>query len=120
MPKSRIKVGHQQGITVVELLDENILKMDEAVINDISQSLFSLAEKNPPVKMLLSFARVEYVGSTILGTLIRLSKRIAQGKGTLKLCSIKPSIYEIFVITKLNQILDIYEDQQRALHSFTT
>ena len=118
MQKPRIKISHKQGITIVELLDKNILKMDEATIDDISKSLFCLAEKDPPVKMLLSFARVEYCGSAMLGTLIRLAKRIVQGQGTLKLCFIKPSVYEIFVITKLNQILDIYEDEQTALNSF--
>ena len=118
MDNSRIKVSHKQGVCVVELLDENILKVEEAIINEISKSLLLVAEENAPVQMLLSFTRVKYLSSHMLATLIRLNKRIIEGKGTLKLCGMKPAIYEMFIITKLNQILDIYDDEQSALQSF--
>ena len=65
METPRIKVGHYQGVAVVKLLDNKIL--DEITINDISDSLFSVVEDNAPVRMLLNFAKVEYLSSSMLG-----------------------------------------------------
>ena len=72
MEESRIKVSHNQGITVVELLDERVL--DEVTINDITESLFLLVEDDAPIKMLLSFSKVKFLSSSMLGTLVRLNK----------------------------------------------
>ena len=116
--KHRIRVNYKQGVIVVKLLEENILKVDEAAVEEISNSLLWLAEKNAPAKMLLNFSRVEYLSSSMLGTLIRLKKRIVEGKGQFKLCCMHPAIYEMFKITQLNQILEIYEKEQEALGSF--
>ena len=84
----------------------------------MAESLFSVVEDKAPVKMLLSFGRVKHLSSSAWGTLIRLSKRVDESGGTLKLCSIKQSLYEVFVITKLNKLFDICKDQETALSSF--
>jgi anti-anti-sigma regulatory factor len=36
----------------------------------------------------------------------------------LRLACIRPEIYEVFAITKLNRLFKIYEDQERALDGF--
>ena len=66
----------------------------------------------------LNFTNVNSFSSTLLGTLIRLSKRILEKGGAFKLCGINPSIYLVFTLTKLDQILDIYEDEEKAINSF--
>ena len=47
-----------------------------------------------------------------------LSKRIAERKGTLKLCSIASSLSVMFIITRLNTIFDLYDTEELALESF--
>ena len=112
----KIDVNIENGITAVYLLDEEIL--DEPTINDIADALFCVAEENKPTKMVLSFVKVKHLSSSALGTLIRLNKRIGESGGTLRLCEIKPSLYEVFVITKLNKLFDIYEDEATAISTF--
>jgi anti-sigma B factor antagonist len=116
MENLRIKVSHDQKVTVVTLLDQDIL--DEIIVKEVAKSLFALVEDQTPVQMLLNFAKVKRLSSDMLGTILRLSKRINQNRGALKLCCIISPIYEIFVITKINQIFDIYDDQKTALKSF--
>jgi anti-sigma B factor antagonist len=58
------------------------------------------------------------MSSSALGMLITLHKRIREKNGQLKLCNIQPAIYEVFVITRLNEIFDIHQSQQQALQSF--
>ena len=112
----RIEVTQSDGITTVYLLDEEVL--EEYAINEITESLFAVIDDCAPVKMVLSFARVKHLSSSALGTLIRLSKRIGETKGSLKLCDIKPNLYEIFVITKLNRLFDICDSEEAALEGF--
>jgi anti-sigma B factor antagonist len=112
----RVAVNQNGEVTEVELLDEEIL--DENTINDVAETLFAVVEDKAPVKLLLSFGRVKHLSSSALGTLIRLNKRIDESKGALKLCSIRASLYEVFVITKLNKLFDIYKDEDTALKSF--
>ena len=114
--QAKIEVKKEGVISVVELLNEEIL--DESTIGDIADSLFAVVEDNNPVQMVLSFSRVKHLSSMALGTLIRLNKRIEEGGGLLKLCSIRSSLYEIFIITKLNKLFEIYDSEEAALSSF--
>lgn len=114
--EAKIQVRHLSDITAVELLDEEIL--DEATISAIAESLFAVVENNAPIKMVLSFSRVKHLSSMALGTLIRLNKRAEESGGALKLCNIRASLLEIFVITKLNRLFDICEDEETAVNSF--
>ena len=118
MEQPHIKVSHKGGVTVAALLDEDIL--DEITIRDITDALFSVAEENAPVKMVLNFERVVHLSSNSLGTLIRLNKAIEENKGVLKLCCIKSNLQEIFVITKVNKIFEIYETEEAALLAYET
>lgn len=113
----RIVVKHEGSVIIAELLDEEIL--EENTIEDITEALFSLVEDNPGVHLILSFLKVRHLSSSALGTLIRLNKRIEESKGTLKMCDIKPSLYEIFVITKLVRLFDIYDNEALALSSYS-
>jgi anti-sigma B factor antagonist len=120
MDKPRIKVSHKAGATIVELQDENLLELDEKTVNKITQSLFEVVQENAPVQMVLSFARVRYLGSCPMGALVRLSKRIAESGGTLKLCSVGPAVHGMFTLVKLDRIFDIYENEEMALDSFNS
>ncbi|MBN1765156.1 MAG: STAS domain-containing protein [Sedimentisphaerales bacterium] len=113
---NKLVISREGQITIVELLDEEIL--EEATINEIADELFPLVSSKPNIQLLLSFIRVKHLSSSALGTLIRLNKRIEENKGTLKLCHLKKPLYEIFVITKLNRLFEIYDDQATALSSF--
>jgi anti-sigma B factor antagonist len=44
-----------------------------------------------------------------------MDKKVKAAKGSLRLCSIRPEIYEVFAITKLNKLFKIFEDQEKAL-----
>jgi anti-sigma B factor antagonist len=116
MEQPHIKVSHKGGITVVDLLNEDIL--DEITIRDITDALFSVAEENAPVKMALNFERVVHLSSNSLGALIRLHKAVEEKEGVLKLCCIKTNLQEMFVITKVDKIFEIYDTEAAALLAF--
>ena len=52
--------------------------------------------------------------------LITLHKRIAGERGQLKLADIKPPIFEVFKITRLNKVFDIHDTAAKAKASFAS
>jgi anti-sigma B factor antagonist len=111
----RIVASDVDGVTVVEFKDQDIL--DEVNIAQIGQQLQQLADKQDEPKLVLDFSHVAHMSSAALGMLITLHKHIRERDGQLRLCSIRPEIYEVFVITKLNEIFQIHEDRAAALAS---
>jgi anti-sigma B factor antagonist len=103
-------------VTVVSFADSKIL--DEQVIQEIGDELFALIDEHYKVKLLLNFENVDYLSSAALGKLIILNRKVREENGDLKFCSIKPKIYDVFKITKLDKIFSIYEDEERALAKF--
>ena len=112
----RLRVRERGDVTVVSFMDKKIL--DESNIEEIGRELLTLVQSRPQIKMLLDFESVQYLSSAALGKLITLNKRVAENNGRLVLCTIKPQIYEVFQITKLNKIFDIADDEMMGLSRF--
>jgi len=115
-PNPRLHVDTEDGVTVVTLADRKIL--DEINIAQIGEQLNALAAQGAGPKIVLNFASVGHMSSSALGMLITLHKRVREKKGELRLCSIQPAIYEIFVITRLNEIFQILPSREEAIASF--
>ncbi len=111
-----LTVTNRDGVSVVEFADRKIL--DELCISEIREELFKLVADSDGIKLLLSFKTVEHLSSAALGALITLNNQVAERNGTLKLSDITPQIYEVFKITRLNKLFDIYDSMEEALGSF--
>ena len=94
------------------------LQAVEANIAEIGASLGSLIDEANNPKLLLDFAAVDHLSSAALGMLINANKRIREKNGQLRLANIKPQIFEVFVITKLNKLFKILPNRAEALASF--
>ncbi|MAT16300.1 MAG: anti-anti-sigma factor [Planctomyces sp.] len=112
----RIDIDEFGDITIAKFIDNKIL--DETNIQIIGNQLFALVEQDGRKKIIVDFSNVEYLSSAALGKLITLEKKVKAARGKLRLCSIRPEIYEVFVITKLNQLFTICDDADEALQSF--
>lgn len=113
---SRLRIRKDSGVTIVEFVDRNIL--DEANIQMIGDEIATLIDAESKPKLLISFANVDHLSSAALGTLITINNKLRQ-KGELRLANIDPQIYEVFVITRLNNIFKIMPTTEDALKSFS-
>jgi anti-sigma B factor antagonist len=113
--QNRIDVSDVGDVSVVQFKDRKIL--DESNIQEMGRELFELVEQDRR-KILLNFMNVEFLSSAALGKLITLDKKIKTAKSQLKLSNIRPEIYEVFAITRLNKLFDIHEDESDALATF--
>jgi anti-sigma B factor antagonist len=88
---------------------------DVVYITELGDELQAVLEQARPPDLLIDLDEVEFLSSSVLGKLIRLLKRTRQLGGRLRLCSIRPSILEVFEITQLNKVFEIYPDAGEAL-----
>lgn len=114
--QSHLTVTNRNGVSVVEFADRKIL--DELCIVEIRDELSGLVAGAEGIKLLLDFQNVEHLSSAALGVLITLNAQVADRKGKLKLSNITPQIFEVFKITRLNKIFDIYDTTEQAMSSF--
>ena len=112
-----VSVSHHKDIRVVEFTNNRIL--DEANIADIGNTLKALIDERANPKLLLDFVTVDHLSSAALGMLINANNSIKQKNGQLRLTNIKPQIFEVFVITKLNKLFKIFQSRDEAIASFT-
>jgi anti-sigma B factor antagonist len=116
--KPRISVEYAEKATIITFTDEKIL--EEKDVQAIQESIMSVIESaTGGIKLILDFCNVQFLSSAVLGLLIRISKKVYEHDGQLKLCNISPKIYKIFKITRLTKIFDIYEDIESAVESLS-
>lgn len=112
-PKPNMVVEFHGNVIIATLSDEKIL--DEAQVQSLEGSFLSIIEKNDQPQLIVDFSLVKFMTSAALGLLIRISKKIYEKNGKLRLCGIDPKIMEVFRITRLDKIFEIYPDRDEAM-----
>ena len=92
--------------------------VEELTITQIGNELEAVVDSEERIKLLLSFQNVEHLSSAALGMLIQLHHKVEEGNGRLILAEIIPSIFEVFKITRLNKLFEIYATSEEALKKF--
>jgi anti-sigma B factor antagonist len=115
-PRRHLRLENINGVTVVSFVDTKIVT--EENIQEVGDQLYSLVEEDGYKQLLLNFGNVQYLSSAALGKLINLKKKVGAVKGKLKLCCIHPDLLEVFRITRLDQVFEIFPEEQTALDKF--
>ena len=113
--KPKINVEYAENATITTFTSESIL--EEKDIQALRESIMSVIEQTERINLILDFCNVRFLSSAVLGLLIRISKKIYERDGQLRLCNINPKIHEVFKITRLTKIFDIYKNTEDAVES---
>jgi anti-anti-sigma factor len=114
---SSLKSQEIEDVLVVYFTDAKIL--DEARIQQIGKELMDMATSaSQSKKMLLNFQGVQFMSSAMIGKLVLLNKKCKTDGVNLKLCQISPNVLEVFKITRLNKVFEIFADEEKAIKSF--
>jgi len=112
-----LEIRDEKDVVVVSFKHAKVL--DETVIRQISAEFAKLTlEAAAERKLLLSFEKVTFMSSAMIGQIMLLNKQCKKDRIDLRLCSICANIMEIFKLMKLTKVLQIYDDEPRALASF--
>lgn len=111
----RLEVKDVGDAVVVGFVDRKIL--DAANIQQLGGELLSLVEAKPEIRLVLDFSKVEFMSSAALGKLVSLEKKVKEKGGKIRLCHIRPEIFEVFQITNLHKVFGIHATQSDAIAS---
>lgn len=110
--KSR-RVG--AGVGVVELVGE----VDVYSAAQARQAMHELVDGGAK-HVLIDLHGTDYLDSTAMGVLVGVLKRVAENGGSVRLIGLRPRIRRLFEITRLDQVLPIYETEEQALADLGT
>ena len=68
--------------------------------------------------LVMNLAETQHLNSTALGVLISAHTSYSKKGGQMKLCNVDKRIENIFVITKLSLVFDVYPSEEQAIASF--
>jgi anti-anti-sigma factor len=111
----KITMTEEHGVVILTLQERMGLSGGSALKDMVSASI----EKDK-VSFHLNFWKVEFINSSGLGCLVAILKEIRRRKGRLTLSDLAPYVREIFEITQLSHIFEIFPTQKEALDSYPT
>lgn len=83
----------------------------------LKQEVKKLFERNITT-IHLNLAKVDFINSSGLGVLVSIMKEVRVTKGRLTLSDLASYVQEIFDITQLSHIFEIFDTEQDALATF--
>ena len=98
---------------VIYFLGASVREM--ADVQKIMDEIDEVAGRGQIKLVVLNFARVQQLTSSFLGRLIGLSKSLKQSGITLRLCGMLPQVEEAFKICKLQKLIPLYPNEEKAL-----
>jgi anti-sigma B factor antagonist len=69
-------------------------------------------------QIVLNLGRVNYIDSSGLGELVAGHDLLNKEFGRIKLINLTKRVLDLMMLTKLNTVFDIYDNESEALHSF--
>jgi len=100
-------------------LDYIIIAVEGSITNsEDANNLYALIKeqsKNGIKKVIIDLKKVNYISSIIVGFLIKINDELNNISGVIVLCNVQQAVLELLKITKVNLILQIFENQEKAV-----
>lgn len=91
-------------------------RLDLATGGDLKEEIKKLVDKGAK-RVHLNLQKVEFINSSGLGALVSVIKQVRIKKGRLTLSNLAPYVREIFDITQLSHVFEIFDTEQEAVES---
>ncbi|HEY3822909.1 MAG TPA: STAS domain-containing protein [Bryobacteraceae bacterium] len=111
-----LEIGHREreGVALLDL-------KGRITIGEEASAFRTAVEKvaaQPGIRLLLNMQEVDYVDSTGLGALVMCSTRLRKSEGVAKLVNVNRRNIELIVMTKIDSIFEVFDDETDAINSF--
>ena len=110
----QIQVRRVGDITVLQPVGK--LRADGGVTLRIAATE---AMQSGSAKLLCNLQDVAYVDSSGIADLVSARATVTGSGGTIKLSNVTPWVAQVFTLTQITQVFDIYDTEPEALASFS-
>ena len=109
-----INKREREGIRIYDLKGRLIAGEEAAAFRKILDELSLLKES----KAILNLQEVAYIDSTGLGALVMAATELKKSAGTTKLLHVNRRNIELLVLTKIDTMFEVFDDEVEAVNSF--
>jgi anti-anti-sigma factor len=118
MSQHHYRVTVEGDVHVVEL--ELPVVVDPSEFDRLNEAVTTAADRAAGGRWVLDLARVQYIGSSMLGLMVNLRQRIKTGGGRLVLCGLSPQLAKALSTCSLASLFVITESRRDALRRAAT
>jgi anti-sigma B factor antagonist len=90
--------------------------LDASVTERFRGDMAPIIEANP--RIVLDLSPLEFLDSAGLGALLSCLRRLCAADGDLKLCGLTPAVRDVFEMSRMHRIFDIFDTRDEALQAF--
>ena len=102
-------------IAIVEILKEEITMYE---IDKVKKEFSEIIEKDSK-NLLVNFKKLEFISSLVIAALVYMLKKVKEKDGKLKFCELKSKVKEIFEVTDLDKVFEVYPTESAAIAKFS-
>lgn len=99
-----------------------VIPSGEMVTGEADQRLRAVLEqfhRQKSLKVIIDFSGVPYIDSSVLGQLVYGYSLLREKGGNLKILNPSPRIRDLFEVTRLVSVFEIFESEEEALASWS-
>jgi len=105
---------HHGKVTVVDLSGKITIGDGDIKLREAVNALLEEGRKN----VLLNLNNISYMDSAGIGELVACYKRATEKGAKLKLLNPSGKVQDLLVLTRLQEVFEIFRDEREALTSF--
>jgi anti-anti-sigma factor len=110
--KGRLRVSHQEGITVLRFNDVNLVEESELAL--VKKEVYDNVTR-PNLRVLLDFKNVKRMSSSAVEMIIELYRSLRSRGSSLAMCRVQPHLRSFLDTLNVLQPIPHYDDKRDAL-----
>jgi anti-sigma B factor antagonist len=109
-----IQQRDREGITLLDLKGRLVAGDEAGAFRDLIEEL----AKDAPAKIIVNMREVDFIDSLGLGTMVMCYSRLKKTGGVAKLSLLNRRNLELLLLTKIDTIFEVFDDETEAVNSF--
>lgn len=101
-------------VIIAEFLKEEITMYE---IDKVKKEFSAIIDKNSG-NLLVNFKKIGFISSVVIAALVYILKKVKEKDGKLKFCELQDKVKEVFEITDLDKVFEIYPAENAAINKF--
>ncbi len=108
-----VKTKSEDSVTIIEIEGE----VDLYSSPDLRKALLEMTKAQNKA-ILVDLEKVNYMDSSGVATLVEALQQVGKYEGKLKLANLRDAVKDVFELSRLDKVFDIYESVEDGKNSF--
>lgn len=109
-----MEILKRNDVTVITMDD----RFDDAVGRTLKSMIQNICEQTT-IKLVIDLSKTNFIDSTANGVLVSSWRSVKKNNGDMKIAGPSSHLKSLFRLTRLNTVVEIFDDVEAALKSFS-